>query len=97
MARRAKELNLHRHEVRILAQFDRLLAECSRHDEDVLSRSLEVDLKRDRLLLIELEECNWFEVTQGARILDSLLLPRLVVLKLEVSEDICDLKGLKRV
>ena len=46
----AKELDLHGHEVRVLRELDWLLPEGSRHDEDVLGGSLEVDIEGDRLI-----------------------------------------------
>ena len=52
----AKELYLHRHEVWVLRELDRLLPERGWHDQDVLGRSLEVDVEGNRLVRVKLEE-----------------------------------------
>lgn len=97
MSSGSKELNLHRNEVGVLAQLDGLLTEGGGHDEDVLGGALEVDFKCNCLLLVELEEGDWLEVSQRSCILYTLLFPRFVLRELEVAENVGDLEGLKRV
>ena len=92
-----KELNLHWDKVRVLAELDGLLAECSRHDEDVFGWALEVNLERDSLILVKLEECDWLERSKRTCILHALLLPGSVVLQLEVAEYVGHLKCLQGV